>query len=91
MVGLEIQADEGYRPTSNGTNERNLQKKLDIKYSEQTLAVYPANQAPHPFPFPFPINREEGIKAYSKLLDAKEYKKRLSNGVIQKIYFIAIV
>ncbi|MDB4085194.1 reductive dehalogenase [Amylibacter sp.] len=83
---LEIQADEGYRPTSNGTNERNLQKKLDIKYSDQTLAVYPADQAPHPFPFPFPINREEGIKAYSKLLDAKEYKRRLSNGDTKDLF-----
>lgn len=83
---LEIQADEGYRPTSNGTNARNLQKKLKIKHSEQTLAVYPADQAPHPFPFPFPINREEGIKAYSKLLDVQDYKKRLANGDTKDLF-----
>ena len=83
---LEIQADEGYRPTTNGTNERNLQKKLRVNYADQTLAVYPADQAPHPYPFPFPIDREAGIKAYSKMLDVDEYKKRLANGNTKDLF-----
>ncbi|MDB9919028.1 reductive dehalogenase, partial [Amylibacter sp.] len=83
---LEIQADEGYRPTTNGTNERNLQKKLRVNYADQTLAVYPADQAPHPYPFPFPIDREAGIKAYSKMLDVDEYKKRLADGNTKDLF-----
>ena len=73
---LEIQEDEGYRPTSNGTHARDLQPELDINYADQTLAVYPADQAPHPWPFPFPMDREKGIQAQQALVTAKEYKER---------------
>ncbi len=77
---LELQPDEGYRPTTNGSHERNLQKKLKIKYEDQTLAVFPADQAPHPYPFPFPIDRERGIQAYQKMVSADEHKARLKSG-----------
>lgn len=77
---LELQEDGSYRPTTHEVNERDLQKDLDLKYEDQTLAVYPANLAPHPWPFPFPMDREKGIEAYQALVTAKEYKARLARG-----------
>tara|TARA_R110000751_G_scaffold180038_1_gene286409 strand:+ start:19008 stop:22181 length:3174 start_codon:yes stop_codon:yes gene_type:complete len=77
---LEIEEDGGYRPSRHPVNARDLQKDLDLKYEDQTLAVYPANLAPHPWPFPFPMDREKGIEAYQALITAKEYKARLARG-----------
>jgi reductive dehalogenase len=77
---LEIQADEGYRPTTNGVHERDLQKDLKIDYADQTLAVFPADQAPHPYPFPFPIDREQGIQAYENMISANEHRARVAAG-----------
>ncbi|MCT4609358.1 MAG: 4Fe-4S dicluster domain-containing protein, partial [Pelagimonas sp.] len=77
---LEIQEDGGYRPTDIPVNARDLQKQLDLKYEDQTLAVYPAPLAPHPHPYPFPMDREAGIKAYQEMIPAQEYRKRLSAG-----------
>ncbi len=71
---LEIEEDGGYRPTRHPVNARGLQKDLDLKYEDQTLAVYPANLAPHPWPFPFPMDREKGIEAYQAMITAKEYQ-----------------
>ncbi|MDH3659335.1 MAG: PDR/VanB family oxidoreductase, partial [Alphaproteobacteria bacterium] len=47
---------------------------------DQTLAVYPANLAPHPWPFPFPMDREKGIEAYQALITAEAYQARLARG-----------
>lgn len=77
---LEIEADGGYRPTQKPVNARDLQKDLDLKYEDQTLAVYPANLAPHPWPYPFPMDREKGIEAYQALITAEEYVARLERG-----------
>ena len=77
---IEIEEDGGYRQTKHKVNERELQKDLDLKYEDQTLAVYPANLAPHPWPFPFPMDREKGIEAYQAMITAEQYKKRLSHG-----------
>ncbi|MEM1047129.1 MAG: reductive dehalogenase [Pseudomonadota bacterium] len=77
---LEITADGGYRPTEKPVNARDLQKDLDLKYEDQTLAVYPANLAPHPWPFPFPMDREKGIEAYQALITADEYRHRRARG-----------
>lgn len=77
---LEIEEDGGYRPSKHPVNARDLQKDLDLKYEDQTLAVYPAHLAPHPWPFPFPMDREKGIEAYQALITAKEYKARLARG-----------
>lgn len=77
---LEIEEDGGYRPTKQPVNERGLQKDLDLKYEDQTLAVYPAPLAPHPFPYPFPMDREAGIEAYQAMITAEEYKARLGRG-----------
>ena len=57
---LEIEEDGGYRPTKKPVNARGLQKDLDVKYEDQTLAVYPANLAPHPYPYPYPMDRDKG-------------------------------
>ena len=77
---LEIAEDGGYRPTEKPVNARALQKDLNLKYEDQTLAVYPAPLAPHPYPYPFNMDREAGIEAYQAMLTAKEYKARLARG-----------
>ena len=77
---LELSEDGGYHPTTKPINARGLQKDLDLHYSDQTLAVYPAPLAPHPYPYPFPMDREAGIEAYQALITAEEYKLRLARG-----------
>ncbi|MBD3664552.1 2Fe-2S iron-sulfur cluster binding domain-containing protein [Sulfitobacter sp. TSTF-M16] len=61
-------------------NERDLQTDLDLKFEDQTLAVYPAPLAPHPWPYPDPMNREAGIKAHAALLSADEHRARNAAG-----------
>ncbi|MGH1414050.1 MAG: reductive dehalogenase [Pelagimonas sp.] len=77
---LELKADGGYKQPSQPINRRDLQPDLDVKYEDQTLAVYPANLAPWPYPYPFPMDREAGIKAYQDMISADEYKARLAAG-----------
>ncbi len=77
---LELEEDGGYRPTRHPVNARGLQRELDLRYEDQTLAVYPAPLAPHPWPYPFPMDREAGIAAYAALVPAAEYKARLAAG-----------
>ena len=77
---LELEEDGGYRPTKNPVNQRALQKDLDLKFEDQTMAVYPATMAPHPHPYPFPMDREKGIKAYQAMISAEEHKARLAAG-----------
>jgi len=77
---LELQDDGAYRPTDKPVNRRNLRKELDLKYEDQTLAVYPAPLAPPPWPYPFPMDREAGIAAYEAMIPATEYRERLANG-----------
>ena len=77
---LEICEDGGYRPTRHPVNARDLQKDLDLRYEDQTLAVYPAPLAPHPHPYPFPMDREAGIEAYRAMLPADEYRRRIDQG-----------
>ncbi|GLQ35608.1 hypothetical protein GCM10007939_18910 [Amylibacter marinus] len=81
---LEIQEDEGFRPTQNGTHQRDLQVDLKIDPAEQTLAVYPADQAPPPWPFPFPMDREQGIQAYQELLSPEEYRTHSDAGTLDQ-------
>ncbi|WP_373635609.1 2Fe-2S iron-sulfur cluster-binding protein [Yoonia sp. SS1-5] len=82
---LEIQEDGGYRPTTQPVNARALQKSLDLKYDDQTLAVYPAPLAPHPYPYPFPMDREAGITAYQTMVTADEYKLRKAEGRLDEV------
>ncbi|MEP2714903.1 2Fe-2S iron-sulfur cluster-binding protein [Pseudophaeobacter sp.] len=77
---LEMEEDGGYRPTRHPVNARALQKDLDLKFEDQTLAVYPAHLAPHPWPYPFPMDREAGIEAYQQMVTAEEYKSRRAKG-----------
>lgn len=77
---LEIQSDGHYAPTDKPVNARDLQPDLDLKYEDQTLAVYPAPIAPHPWPYPFPMDREAGIRAYEAMIPADRYKAALAAG-----------
>ncbi|WP_170358044.1 reductive dehalogenase [Ruegeria arenilitoris] len=83
---LELQPDGGYRPTTHPLNRRDLQKDLDLKYEDQTLAVYPAPLAPHPWPYPFAMDREAGIAAYQAMVTADEYKARLAAGDVSVVH-----
>lgn len=62
------------------TNARELNRHIDLKYEDQTLAAYPAPLVPPPVPAPFPIDREAGIAAYKALLSPDDYKIRLARG-----------
>jgi len=77
---IELKNDGSYAPSERPVNTRDLQKDLILKYEQQTLAVYPADLAPHPWPFPFPMDREKGIEAYQALISAQAYKARLQRG-----------
>ncbi len=83
---IELEEDGGYRPSKHPLNRRGLQKDLDLKYEDQTLAVYPAPLAPHPWPYPFPMDREAGIQAYEAMISAEEYKSRLAIGDTSAIH-----
>ena len=77
---IELAEDGAYKPTPHPVNARGLQKDLDLRYEDQTLAVYPAPLAPHPHPYPFHMDREAGIEAYQALVTAEEYRDRLKRG-----------
>ena len=76
---LELQPDGRYIPAKE-TNARALSLDLDLKYEDQTLAVYPAHLAPPPYPVPFPMDRETGLEAFQSLLSPAEHKARLARG-----------
>jgi len=80
-----VMVDDGPYQQATEVNRRELQLDLDLKYDDQTLAVYPANLAPPPFPAPFPMDREKGIDAYQEMITPAAYKKRLSFGDTQDI------
>ncbi|MEL6869125.1 MAG: reductive dehalogenase domain-containing protein [Pseudomonadota bacterium] len=82
---LEMVNDGAYKVSAHGASTRNLQTELDLKFEDQTLAVYPANLAPPPYPFPFPMDREAGIQAYKRLLSPATYKARLAAGDTQDL------
>ena len=77
---IELDESGGYRAPKQPVNRRDLQTDLDLKFEDQTLAVYPAPLAPHPYPYPFPMDREAGIEAYEAMIPAKEYRERLARG-----------
>lgn len=77
---LKLGENGGYHPVEEPVNRRDLQKDLKLKFEDQTLAVYPANLAPHPHLYPFAMDREAGIEAYQAMVTAEEYKAKLSRG-----------
>ena len=83
---IELQADGAYRPSEHLLNRRDLQTDLDVKYEDQTLAVYPAPLAPHPWPYPFAMDREAGIAAYEAMVSADEYKTRKAAGDMSAVH-----
>ncbi|MBO6758447.1 MAG: 2Fe-2S iron-sulfur cluster binding domain-containing protein [Roseibium sp.] len=87
---IELQDYGAYRPSRHPVNSRDLQKDLDLKYEDQTLAVYPAPLAPHPWPYPFPMDREAGIKAYEVLVAAEEYLQKLERGETDHLHIYQV-
>ncbi len=83
---IELYEDGGYKPARKPVNARGLQKCLDLKYEDQTMAVYPANLAPHPYPYPFHMDREAGIEAYQAMITAEEYKLKLERGETEHLH-----
>jgi len=77
---LELGEDGAYRPTTRPVNRRGLHTGIDLRYEDQTLAVYPAPLAPHPFPYPDPMDRERGIEAYHAMITAEQYQARMAAG-----------
>lgn len=73
---LEMVNEGPYTIPLHPVNERDLQTSLDLKYEDQTMAVYPANLLPPPYPYPFPMDREAGIQAYDAMITADEHKRR---------------
>ena len=82
---LEMVDEGAYQPSPHGAERRELQTDLDLKFEDQTLAVYPATLAPPPYPFPFPMDREAGIDAYDKLIGPEQYQRRLDAGDTQHL------
>lgn len=78
---LEMVDDGPYGPPEQPANARALSKDLDLKYQDQTLAVYPAPLAPPPYPWPFPMDREAGIEAYRSMISADEHRRRRAEGL----------
>jgi len=78
---LEMEDDGAYKTSPHPVNARALQKDLDLKYCNQTLAVYPAPLAPPPYSWPFPMDREAGIAAYEAMIPAAEHKRRRDKGL----------
>lgn len=78
---LEMVNEGPYTIPLHPVNERELQTSLDVKFEDQTMAVYPANLLPPPYPYPFPMDREAGIQAYDAMITADEHKRRRAQGV----------
>ena len=77
---IERHADGQFGVPTAPVNERGLQTDLDLKFEDQTMAVYPAPIAPHPWPYPDLMNREAGIAAHSALVTADEHKALSAKG-----------
>jgi ferredoxin-NADP reductase len=80
---IELDRNSGRYMRASQTHARGLQKDLQLKYEEQTLAVYPADAMPPPYPVAFPVNREQGIARYRALLTPQQYKAELAAGHIE--------
>lgn len=77
---IELSQTEGRYLKAGAVNERGLNVDIDLRYEDQTLAVYPADVMPRPYPVVQPLDREEGIKRYRSMLTPDEYRERLERG-----------
>lgn len=77
---IELDRASGQHKRAKATHARGLNLNLDLKYENQTLAVYPADVMPPPFPVPHPINREAGIERYRSMLRPEQYRAKLERG-----------
>jgi len=77
---LELDRASGRYIHARQVHRRELNRELKLRYEDQTLAVYPADQMPPPYPVAYPINREKGIERYRSLLTPAEYRARLKSG-----------
>lgn len=77
---LELDRSSGRYMLARQTNVRGLNRQLQIRHEDQTLAVYPADVMPPPYPVAFPLDREQGIRRYRELLSPKAYRERLAAG-----------
>ena len=78
---LEMVNEGPYAPATHPVNRRDLSRDLQLKFADQTLAVYPANLAPPPYAWPFPADREAGIAAYKAMISAREHRARRARGL----------
>ena len=78
---LEMVEEGPYAPSEHPVNRRELSTGLNLRYEDQTLAVYPAPLAPPPYNWPFPMDREAGIQAYRDMISAEEHKRRRAAGL----------
>jgi reductive dehalogenase len=77
---IDLDRATGQHKRAKATHTRGLNRDLDLKYEDQTLAVYPADVMPPPYPVPFPVNREAGIERYRSMLSPAEHKARIARG-----------
>ncbi|MCB2043394.1 MAG: oxidoreductase, partial [Rhodoferax sp.] len=77
---VELDRTTGRYVRAAQANQRGLQKDLQLKYEDQTLAVYPADRMPPPYPVTFVANRDEGIERYRSLLTPEQHKARIAAG-----------
>ncbi len=77
---IEVKENGGFAVPDTPVNARDLQTGLDLKFEDQTLAVYPAPLAAHPWPYPDPMNREAGIAAHAALITADEHRAKNARG-----------
>ena len=77
---LEMTNEGPYTTPVKEVNLRGLSPEFDLKFEDQTLAVYPASILPPPYPWPFPMDREAAIQAYQDMIPADEHKRRRAAG-----------
>jgi ferredoxin len=82
---IELDQQAGRYVPAKETHRRGLTRSLDLKYEDQTLAVYPADVMPPPFPIVHPLNREEGIERYRAMLTPAQYRARLAAGETENL------
>jgi ferredoxin-NADP reductase/ferredoxin len=77
---IELDTAQGRYVEAEATNRRGLTRELDLKYEDQTLAVYPADVMPPPLPVIHPLNREDGIERYRAMLTPEAYRDKRAAG-----------